>query len=193
MGLKMENVNVKYVPNVKFRYRATDDDVCVIGNDPSVEQWKDVWTEDMFKGKRILVFSLPGAFTPTCSSKQLPRYEEMYDELKGNTIDEVYCISVNDAFVMRKWFADQGIEKVKYIPDGNGEFTRKMGMLVDKSNLGFGMRSWRYAMVVDDMRIIYFNAEPNLQDNAEEDPYINSHPEEVIMYLRGCFNIDYDR
>lgn len=178
------------VPQVKFRYRVRTDgeDICFVNKDNGGEnpfEWQDVWTEDMFSGKRVVVFSLPGAFTPTCSTSQVPGYEAAYDEMKALGIDEVYVVSVNDTFVMRKWMIDQGVEKIKFIPDGNGEFTRKMGMLVDKSNLGFGMRSWRYAMVVNDMHVEYFNAEPGLTDNCPGDPYVNSTPEKVIEYLKG--------
>lgn len=103
--------------------------------------------------KKVVVFSLPGAFTPTCSSNHLPRYEELYDEFKALGVDEIVCVSVNDAFVMFKWGREIGAKNVFLLPDGNGEFTRKMGMLVDKSNLGFGLRSWRYSMFVNDCKI----------------------------------------
>ena len=105
---------------------------------------------EIFSGKRVVIFSLPGAFTPTCSAYQLPGFEEKYDEFAALGIDEIYCISVNDGFVMNAWAKDQGIEKVKLIPDGNAYFTRGMGQLVRKANLGFGERSWRYAAVVAD-------------------------------------------
>ena len=105
---------------------------------------------DLFTGKRVVIFSLPGAFTPTCSAYQLPGFEERFEEFVQLGIDDIYCISVNDGFVMNAWGKDQGIEKVKLIPDGNAHFTRSMGYLVRKSNLGFGERSWRYAAVVND-------------------------------------------
>ena len=131
------------VPNVKFMTRVRDDSI----DGPNPYTWKTVTSHELFLGKRVVLFSLPGAFTPTCSTFQLPGFEENYDKIRSRSIDEVYCISVNDSFVMNAWAKSQGIEKVKVIPDGTGEFTRFMGMLVDKSHLGFGMRSWRYMCV----------------------------------------------
>jgi thioredoxin-dependent peroxiredoxin len=145
----MEMVAVTKVPNVVFKTRVRDESIG--GSNPF--RWQDRTTQEIFGGKRIVLLALPGAFTPTCSSTHLPRYEELYDEIKAQGVDEVICLSVNDAFVMFQWAKNLGINKMFILPDGNGEFTRKMGMLVDKSNLGFGMRSWRYAMVVDDCKI----------------------------------------
>jgi peroxiredoxin len=139
---------------------------------------------DLFKEKKVIVFGLPGAFTPTCSSKQLPGYEAMYDQFLEKGIDEIYCVSVNDGFVMRAW-AKQHTDgfKVKCIADGNGEFTRKMGMLVDKTNLGFGMRSWRYAVVINNGIVEQMFAEEGIEDNHGEDPYVVSTPENVYEKL----------
>jgi len=142
-------------------------------------------TAELFDGKRVVVFSLPGAFTPTCSAYQLPGFEERYDDFIGFGIDDIYCISVNDGFVMNAWAQDQNIEKVKLIPDGNAYFTRSMGMLVNKSNLGFGDRSWRYAAVVENGIIEKLFVEPGRRDNASEDPYIETTPENVLNYIRS--------
>ncbi|WP_375669489.1 peroxiredoxin [Bartonella sp. MR168JLCBS] len=136
----------KTVPNATFHTRVRDESIG--GNNPY--RWQEVNSDTYFKGKRVILFSLPGAFTPTCSTFQLPDFEKLYDEFKKVGIDEIYCLSVNDAFVMNAWKKAQGIENVKLIPDGSGEFTRKMGMLVAKDNVGFGMRSWRYAAVIHD-------------------------------------------
>ena len=141
-------------------------------------------TADLFDGKRVVIFSLPGAFTPTCSAYQLPGFEAFYDMFKEQGIDEIYCISVNDGFVMNAWAKDQGIEKVKLIPDGNAYFTRSMGYLVNKSNLGFGQRSWRYAAVVNDGVIEKLFLEEGFRDNADTDPYEESTPEKVLEYLQ---------
>lgn len=130
------------VPSVTFKTRVRDE--AVGGENPY--RWQDVTTESIFDGKKVVVFSLPGAFTPTCSSTHAPGYEAKYDEFKKLGIDEVYCLSVNDAFVMKQWADKLGVEKVKMLPDGNAEFTRGMEMLVKKENLGFGDRSWRYSM-----------------------------------------------
>jgi peroxiredoxin len=140
---------------------------------------------DLFDGKRVVIFSLPGAFTPTCSAYQLPGFEERFEEFVQLGIDDIYCISVNDGFVMNAWGKDQDIEKVKLIPDGNAYFTRSMGYLVSKSNLGFGERSWRYAAVVNDGIIEKIFAEEGFRDNADTDPYEESTPEKVLEYLKN--------
>jgi peroxiredoxin len=139
---------------------------------------------DLFDGKRVVIFSLPGAFTPTCSAYQLPGFEEKYDDFIGSGIDDIYCLSVNDGFVMNSWAQDQNIEKVKLIPDGNAYFTRSMGMLVSKSNLGFGDRSWRYAAVVDNGVIEKLFVEVGQRDNADSDPYEATTPEVVFEYVK---------
>ena len=168
------------VPHVVFKTRVRDESV----EGPNPFRWQDVTTEDIFKGKRVVLFALPGAFTPTCSSTHLPRYEELYDEIKAQGVDEVICLSVNDAFVMFQWGKAQGAKNVFLLPDGNGEFTRKMGMLVNKDNLGFGMRSWRYSMVVDDMKIEKMFVEPDFNDNCPTDPFEVSDAETMLAYLK---------
>jgi len=169
------------VPDVTFKVRVRDESIG--GDNPF--KWTDVTTSEIFSGRRVVVFSLPGAFTPTCSTYQVPGFEEMYEVMKCFDVDEIYVISVNDTFVMRKWMIDQGVEKIKFIPDGNGEFTEKMGMLVCKDNLGFGSRSWRYAMVVDNGVIEQFWEEPGRCDNADDDPYGETDPNNVLEYLRN--------
>jgi len=170
------------VPNMVFKTRVRDESIG--GDNPY--RWQDVSTDELFGGKKILVFSLPGAFTPTCSTFQLPDYEKMYNEFIEAGVDDVYCISVNDAFVMNAWGKQQGIEKVKMIPDGSGHFTRRMGMLVDKDNLGFGMRSWRYAAVVNDGVVEKMFEEPGFNNfSDDDDPYVVSKPEIVKNYLNG--------
>ena len=169
------------VPDVTFKVRVRDESIG--GDNPF--KWTDVTTHDIFSGKRVVVFSLPGAFTPTCSTYQVPGFEENYDLMRSLDVDEIYVISVNDTFVMRKWMIDQGVEKIKFIPDGNGEFTEKMGMLVCKDNLGFGSRSWRYAMVVDNGMIEQFWEEPGRCDNADDDPYGETDPNNILDYLKN--------
>jgi peroxiredoxin len=142
-------------------------------------------TADLFNGKRVVIFSLPGAFTPTCSAYQLPGFEDNYDEFASLGIDAIYCLSVNDGFVMNAWAKDQGIEKVTLVPDGNAYFTRSMGYLVNKSNLGFGQRSWRYAAVVENGVIEKLFVEEGLRDNADTDPYEVSTPEAVLEYVKS--------
>lgn len=168
------------VPNVDFQVRVRDE---AIGGDNPFK-WETFTSKDYFDGKRVLVFSLPGAFTPTCSTYQVPGFEQNYEAIKEMGIDEIYVISVNDTFVMRKWMLDQNVCKVKFIPDGNGTFTRLMGMLVDKSNLGFGPRSWRYAMVVNNGTVEQWFEEPGRTDNAQDDPYGETSPENVMDYLK---------
>lgn len=171
---------IERVPNVVFKTRVRDESI----PGPNPYRWQDLTTQEIFGGKRVVVFSLPGAFTPTCSTSHLPRYEELYPEFKALGIDQVICISVNDAFVMFQWGKQQGAKNVFLLPDGNGEFTRKMGMLVDKSNLGFGMRSWRYSMVVDDGKIEKFFIEPGHQDICLTDPFEVSDADTMLAYLK---------
>ena len=140
---------------------------------------------ELFNNKRVVIFSLPGAFTPTCSAYQLPGFEENYGAFRDSGIDAIYCISVNDAFVMNAWAQDQNIQNVQLIPDGNAYFTRSMGQLVTKTNLGFGERSWRYAAVVDNGIIEKLFEEPARCDNAPEDPYGVSSPEAVLEYVKS--------
>ncbi|OPB30150.1 peroxiredoxin [Bartonella sp. WD12.1] len=171
----------KQVPNVTFHTRVRDESVG--GDNPY--RWQDVNSDTYFKGKRVILFSLPGAFTPTCSTFQLPDFEKLYDEFKKVGIDEIYCLSVNDSFVMNAWGQKQGIKNVKLIPDGSGEFTRKMGMLVSKDNLGFGMRSWRYAAVINDGIIEHWFEEKGYSDNCPTDPYEVSSPQHILKTLQG--------
>ena len=147
-------------------------------------EWKDVSTKELFGDKKVVIFSLPGAFTPTCSGEQLPTYDEMYSQFKDKGIDDVYCVSVNDAFVMNAWARDLGFKNVKMIPDGDGTFTRSMGMLVNKPKQGFGMRSWRYAAIVNDGTIENMFIEPGQNDfSDDDDPYTVSSPEHVLSKL----------
>ena len=144
--------------------------------------WKDVSTSDLFKDKKVLLFSLPGAFTPTCSGQQLPTYDDMHKQFKDKGFDAVYCISVNDAFVMNAWARDLNIKNVKMIPDGCGTFTRSMGMLVNKPAQGFGMRSWRYAAVIKNGIVENWFEEPGLNNSSDDDdPYTVSAPEYVLQ------------
>ena len=158
------------VPNVTFKFRRDGEFV-------------DVTSEDLFRGKRVVIFSLPGAFTPTCSTFQLPGFELDYAKFKAQGIDDIYCISVNDGFVMNAWAKDQNIQNVTMVPDGNGEFTRLMGMEVTKLNLGFGYRSWRYAAVINDGEIEWLVEEPGKTDDCADDPYIETTPEKVLEYV----------
>lgn len=167
------------VPNVTFVTRVRDESIG--GDNPF--RWQKVTTADIFAGKNIVVLALPGAFTPTCSSTHLPGYENKYQELKAKGVDEVYCVSVNDAFTMYQWAKNLGIENVKMLPDGNGEFSRLMGMLVKKDNLGFGDRSWRYSMHVVDGEIKALFVEPGLMDNCPEDPFTVSDVDTMLNYL----------
>ena len=170
------------LPDVTFRTRVRDDSI----EGPNPFRWQDMTTADYFAGKRVILFSLPGAFTPTCSTYQLPGFENNFEEFKANGIDEIYCLSVNDSFVMNQWAKAQGIKNVKVIPDGSGEFTRRMGMLVNKDNLGFGPRSWRYAAIVNDGVVEAWFEEPGLCDNHGEDPYGVSSPENVMKHLQAA-------
>ena len=169
------------VPAITFKTRVRDESIG--GDNPF--RWQDMTTDDYFKGKRVVLFSLPGAFTPTCSTYQLPGYDNGAQDFYDNGIDDIYCMSVNDSFVMNKWAASLELKNFKVIPDGAGEFTRLMGMLVDKANLGFGYRSWRYAAVINDGVVEAWFEEPGREDNHGEDPYGESSPETVLAWLKS--------
>jgi peroxiredoxin len=154
------------VPDVRFRVRENNG-------------WKDLTSRDLFAGKTVVLFALPGAFTPTCSSQHLPRFEALASELRAHGADEILCLSVNDAFVMDAWARDQKCSNVRLIPDGNAAFTEAMGMLVDKTDLGFGKRSWRYSMLVRDGVIEKMFVEPQV----EGDPFEASDADTMLRYL----------
>ena len=146
--------------------------------------WQDMDTEIIFNDKKIIIFSLPGAFTPTCSNTHLPGYESKYDKLL-KYVDEVYCISVNDAFVMNAWAKDLNVEKVKMLPDGSGVFTEGMKMLVNKDHLGFGRRSWRYSMFVDNKEVVkQFSEEGKNDSGDDQDPFKVSDADTMLKYLQ---------
>ena len=160
------NMEGRNVPDVAFRIRSNGD-------------WATVTTDDLFKDKNVIVFSLPGAFTPTCSSTHLPRYNELAGTFKKLGIDSIICVSVNDPFVMEEWARDQESENVTLLPDGNGAFTEQMGLLVDKSALNFGKRSWRYSMLVRDRKIEKMFIEPQ----KDGDPFEVSDADTMLDYL----------
>lgn len=170
------------LPQVTFRTRLGDETIS--GENPY--RWQDRTTQDLFAGKAVVLIGLPGAFTPTCSTRQLPAYDEMADAFAAEGIDDIFCVSVNDAFVMNRWAAHLGLKSIRMIPDGSGDFTRRMGMLVRKDNLGFGLRSWRYAAVVRDCTIQAWFEEPGLCDDAPDDPYGVTMPEAAMTWLRDA-------
>lgn len=160
------NMEGKPVPEVTFRTRRG-------------EEWVNINSKDIFAGRNVIVFSLPGAFTPTCSSSHLPGYNQLAHAFKENGVDEIVCMSVNDTFVMNEWAKDQDAEHVTLLPDGNGEFTEKMGMLVDKTDLGFGERSWRYSMYVKNGIVDKMFIEPDVPG----DPFEVSDAETMLKYI----------
>ncbi len=170
------------IPMVEFNKRA-------IPEGETDYTWVQETSEDIFAGKRVVIFSLPGAFTPTCSSTHLPGYEAKYDELLEQDVDEVYCLSVNDSFVMNAWFDSLAIEKVKSIADGNGDFTRHMGMLVKKEAVNFGYRSQRYSMVVDNGLVEMIFVEAGKEDNHADDPFDVSDVDSMLTYLTGIRDV----
>jgi peroxiredoxin len=176
-----EELLPKMVPSVIFKTRVRD--IAVGGDNPY--RWEDVTTFDLFANKRVVLFSLPGAFTPTCSTYQLPNFEKNASEFYNLGIDKIYCISVNDAFVMNAWARQQCLAEVVVIPDGSAEFTAQMGMLVAKDNLGFGIRSWRYAAVINNGKIEKWFIEPGKTDNIDTDPYGVSSPENVLEWIKN--------
>ncbi|WP_372882033.1 glutathione peroxidase [Psychromonas sp.] len=162
----LDNIEGQKIPNVTFPTRQGD-------------EWVNVTTDQLFSGKTVVVFSLPGAFTPTCSSTHLPRYNELAGVLKENGVDDIVCISVNDTFVMNAWLADQEAKNITVVPDGCGTFTEGMGMLVDKSDIGFGKRSWRYSMLVKDGVVEKMFIEPN----KPGDPFEVSDADTMLNYI----------
>lgn len=166
--MSLENKEGQRVPEVTFKTRKD-------GN------WLDVTTADIFAGKKVVVFSLPGAFTPTCSSTHLPRYNDLAPVFKENGVDAIVCLSVNDGFVMEAWGVDQEAENIQLIPDGNGEFSEGMGMLVDKGAIGFGKRSWRYSMLVNDGVIEKQFIEPD----KPGDPFEVSDADTMLNFINS--------
>lgn len=164
------------VPSVVFKTRLQD---------ANGFYWHDVNTFELFANKRVLMFSLPGAFTPTCSTYQLPKFEELAQDFYCEGIDEIYCFTVNDAFVCNAWAKANSLSEIEVIPDGNANFTEAMQMTVDKDNLGFGRRSWRYACVVDNGSIIDWFIEEGKEDNHDKDPYLFTNPEFILQQLRN--------
>ena len=168
------------VPDVIFKTRVRDK--TIEGDNPY--KWKDKTSDEYFKGIKVILFSLPGAFTPTCSTYQLPNFEKLFYEFKSLGIDKIYCLSVNDAFVMNAWAKNQNLKNVEVVPDGSGDFTRNMGMLVKKENLGFGYRSWRYAALIDNKIIKKLWIEDGFGDNTLDDSYGKSSPENILKDLK---------
>lgn len=162
----LPNSEGRKVPQVTFRVRRDG-------------RWEEITTDQVFRGRTVVAFALPGAYTPTCSSSHLPRYNELAPALRRAGVDEIVCISVNDPFVMAEWQKDQHAPAITFLPDGNGEFTRQMGMLVDKSDLNFGPRSWRYSMLVKDGVIEKMFIEPE----KEGDPYEVSDADTMLHYI----------
>ena len=164
--MQLPNSEGKRIPHVTFRTRQNG-------------QWVDVGTDQLFKGRTVIVFALPGAYTPTCSTTHLPRYNELAPTFSRLGVDEIVCLSVNDGFVMSEWQKDQNAPNITFLPDGNGQFSAAMGMLVDKSDLGFGKRSWRYSMLVRDGVVEKQFIEPQ----KEGDPFEVSDADTMLKYL----------
>ena len=173
------------VPMVQFNKRA-------IPEGRVDYDWVQENSEDIFANRRVVVFSLPGAFTPTCSSTHLPGYEARYNDILEQDVDDVYCLSVNDSFVMNAWVDSLGIENVKPIADGTGDFTRHMGMLVKKEAVNFGLRSQRYSMVVDNGLVEMIFVEQGKEDNFADDPFDVSDVDSMLDYLTSIKDVRRD-
>jgi len=170
-----KNLEGNRIPDVTFRTRKD-------------HEWVDVTSSQIFDGKTVVLFSLPGAFTPTCSSSHVPRYNQLEPQFRANGVDEIICVSVNDAFVMNEWKRSQKADRVTFLPDGNGEFSEKMGLLVGKEDLGFGKRSWRYSMLVRDGVVEKMFIEPE----EPGDPYGESDADTMLQYLDPEGTLPYD-
>ena len=179
--MSLNNSIGKKVPKVVFKARKREKNA----KGKNKFSWHNLSSDKVFKRRRVVVFALPGAFTPTCSTTHLPGYEQKYQEIKKQNVDEIYCLSVNDAFVLFKWCNDLKVKNVKMLPDGNGIFTKKIGALVNKRNLGFGKRSWRYSMVVDNGIIEKIFVEKGLRNNCQTDPFEVSDADTMLKYLKS--------
>jgi peroxiredoxin len=168
------------VPDATFHTRVRNEG----SGGPNPFEWRTLTSDDVFAGKRIVLFALPGAFTPACSEDHLPGYEQHHDAFRALGVDEVICLAVNDAFVMFQWAVSREIKKVFMLPDGNAEFTRKMGMLVERTSNGMGMRSWRYSMLVNDRKIEKLFVEADFKDNPSGVPLGVSGAETMLDFLR---------
>ncbi len=175
-----ENLIGTKVPNVTFKTRVRNE---ALGGENPFE-WKDLTSDDVFAGKKVVLFSLPGAFTPTCSTTHAPGYDAKAEEFKALGVDTIVCVSVNDAFVMFQWAKNLGLKNVFMLPDGNADFTKAMGALVAKNNLGFGDRSWRYSMFVDNGEIKNVFVEAGFSDLCETDPFEVSDADTMLSYLK---------
>lgn len=175
-----ESMVGRRVPDVVFKTRVRDDSI----DGPNPYRWQDVSTKEIFAGRKVVVFALHGAFTPTCSSTHLPGYEDKFEEFKALGVEDIYCLSVNDAFTMFNWGKSQGLKNVKLLPDGSGFFTEQMGMLVRKDNLGFGARSWRYSMLVEDGVITELFSEAGKCDDCPTDPFEVSDAGTMLKQLQ---------
>lgn len=169
------------VPDTTFQTRVRNEAL----EGPNPFEWKALSSDDIFTGKQVVLFALPGAFTPACSESHLPGYENLHDEFVAQGIDTVICLAVNDAFVMHQWALSRDIQKTFMLPDGNGEFSRKMGMLVERTAQGMGMRSWRYSMLVNNGRIEKLFVEPGFKDNPTGVPVEVSDAEAMLSYLKA--------
>lgn len=178
--MEAKNLEGAQVPNVIFKTRVRDESLG--GDNPY--RWQDVSSAEIFKGKNVVLFALPGAFTPTCSSTHAPGYEAKYEEFKKLGIDTVICLSVNDAFTMYQWAKNLNINNVFMLPDGNAHFTEAIGALVKKEDLGFGKRSWRYSLHVEDGVIKKAFIEPGFSDNCPTDPFEVSDADTMLGYLK---------
>ncbi len=158
-----------HIPDALFPIRKGDD-------------WHTLTTNDVFKGRKVVLFALPGAFTPTCSKSHLPGFSSQATQLADTGVDTICCLSVNDWFTMEAWRKDLKIgEEIMMLPDGNADFTTAMGMLVDKRHLGFGARSWRYSMMVNNGVIEKLFIE-NFDDDG--DPYKVSDAPSMLKALQ---------
>ena len=164
--MSLEDKTGQKVPNVTFKTRVDT-------------EWVDKTTDDYFKGKKVVLFALPGAYTPTCSSTHLPRYNDLYETFRENGVDDIVCLSVNDSFVMNEWQRDLGAESIVMMPDGNGEFSEKLGFLVDKTAVGFGKRSWRYSMLVNDGVI----EKMFIEEDVAGDPFDVANAETMLKHI----------
>jgi peroxiredoxin len=172
---------ISRLPEITFHTRVRD--TSIPGDNPF--RWQDKTTKEIFGGRRSILFSLPAAFSPTCTDRHVPRYEELADQFNAYGIDQIICVAVNDAFVMFQWGKKIRTNQVLLLPDGNAEFTRRMGMLVDRSVFGMGMRSWRYSLLLNGLEIETAFVEEGIDSQIPEDPLKVSDADTMLAHLQS--------
>ena len=168
------------IPNTTFFFRKENPNFTGIDKN----DWFPEKSQDLLVGKKVIIVGVPGPFTPVCSGFQVPQFEKYYNDFKFEYgIEEIYITAVADFFVMDAWKKSLNLKNLKMLPDGSGDWARLNGMLVNRAEWGYGYRSWRYAMIVDNLIIERMFCEPNPEDMIGNDPYGESAPQNILEWL----------